>query len=497
MTRTSMPILLAALLAPAAIAAADEPPTYERDVGPILAKRCAACHNAKKLDDPDLSGGLALDSFEAATRGTAEHRVIEPGKPDASELYRRLVDPDEDRRMPMLDDPLPEPQTSMIRAWIAAGAPRGMPVARPATTPKAPTRAARTLDVVLSSPKKDGPAIALKVGPLPAVGALAFRGDGRLLAIGTSGRVVLWDLDDQQPAAVLGDLPGPIHALAFSRDGRRLALGAGLPARSGSVRVYAVPGGALLHDFEGHTDAVYAVALRPDGRQLASAGYDQTVRTWSLVDGRPLGVFTGHSSVVDDLAYTPDGHSLISAGKDGGIRRIDAETAQGARTYSDHEDEVLALAVRPDGSGFVTSGMEPQLRWWSLDRDKPTRKVGGHSGPVHALAFSGDGRHLISAGGDGTVRLWDGASGTFRRRLPGPTDWQYAVALSADGHLAAAAGWDGLVRLWDTETGALQLTLIVPPSDQAHATSWLALAPDGHWTASDDLRELVRVPEKK
>src|SRR5262245_39051436 len=109
--------LLASLLP----ASGDDPPTYERDVRPLLAKRCAVCHNAKKIDEPDLSGGLALDSYDAALRGTAKHKVIEPGKADASELARRLSDPDEDRRMPLGEGPLPEAQRALIRRWIDAG----------------------------------------------------------------------------------------------------------------------------------------------------------------------------------------------------------------------------------------------------------------------------------------------------------------------------------------------------------------------------------------
>src|SRR4051794_4157528 len=115
------------LLAPLLVLAlaSDGPPTYERDVRPILARRCVACHAAKKLDRVELSGGLALDSYEAALRGTAEHRVVDPGKPEASPRAARLEDPDDERRMPLMDEPLPEDQRTLIRRWIAAGAPRG------------------------------------------------------------------------------------------------------------------------------------------------------------------------------------------------------------------------------------------------------------------------------------------------------------------------------------------------------------------------------------
>src|SRR4051794_35226331 len=83
-----VPLLAAVLLASVGPVAADEPPTYERDVKPLLARRCAVCHNAKKVGNRDLSGGLALDTFEAILRGTEEHKVVVPGQAGESELYR-------------------------------------------------------------------------------------------------------------------------------------------------------------------------------------------------------------------------------------------------------------------------------------------------------------------------------------------------------------------------------------------------------------------------
>lgn len=501
----------------AGIATGDEPPTYESDIRPLFAKRCTVCHSKKNLDQTEVSGRLALDSFEAALAGTRERKVVAAGDASASALYQRLVDPDEEQRMPLAERPLTDPQRSLVRRWIDAGAPRGAagtaaitPVKSEAGSARPARRIIRALDVVVPTDAKAPPGmdgvsvgtgpvqLALKVGPLPAITALTFRGDGRQLAVGTFAAVVVWDLEEGKPVLVIEDVPGQVHALAYRKGDTQLAVGAGLPARSGSVRVYTLPDGSLLHDLPGHDDVVSELAFSPDGRRLASASFDQSVRLWELGDdgenvrGHLAGIFKGHSDFVFSAAFSTDGAAILSVSKDRSIKRIAVATLKEQRTYSEHNDDVLALAVHPGGTRFVTAGNEPQIRWWNEGDEKSAQKVSGHSGPVHQLVFSGDGKRLISAGADGTVRLWDGTTGAMLRTLPGTTEWQYAAAISGNGRRAAAGGWDGLVRVWDAEAGKLQATLLQPPAAAKTTTDWLIAVPGGSVASSAPLVPLLR-----
>src|SRR5438477_12369344 len=75
-------------------------PTYWADVRPLLRRNCTVCHSVRTLKEPDVSGGLALDSYAAVLKG-AKAAVVVPGKPDESELLRRLHIKDAAKRMPL------------------------------------------------------------------------------------------------------------------------------------------------------------------------------------------------------------------------------------------------------------------------------------------------------------------------------------------------------------------------------------------------------------
>ncbi|MCY2976254.1 MAG: DUF1549 domain-containing protein [Planctomycetota bacterium] len=92
---------------------------FEKDIVPILYHHCFACHSEKQTQ---AKGGLRLDTAE----GILDSGVIVPGKPDDSELMRRVsLFHTDDAVMPPLKggaQPLNDGQRLMVRQWIADGA---------------------------------------------------------------------------------------------------------------------------------------------------------------------------------------------------------------------------------------------------------------------------------------------------------------------------------------------------------------------------------------
>ncbi|MFO0906624.1 MAG: DUF1553 domain-containing protein [Pirellulales bacterium] len=101
-------------------AAADEPARdkiqFNRDIRPILAEHCLQCHGPDRLQ---RKADLRLDDRQAAI----DHGALVPGKPDASEIIRRLDAADPEERMPPKGRrEMPAAQKELLKKWVASGA---------------------------------------------------------------------------------------------------------------------------------------------------------------------------------------------------------------------------------------------------------------------------------------------------------------------------------------------------------------------------------------
>jgi hypothetical protein len=96
--------------------------SYSRDVRPILAENCFACHGH---DDQKRKADLRLDLRDSATRPAKGGAIaIVPGKLDRSELVRRITTSKDDDRMPPASSKkkLTSVQIETLKRWVAEGA---------------------------------------------------------------------------------------------------------------------------------------------------------------------------------------------------------------------------------------------------------------------------------------------------------------------------------------------------------------------------------------
>ena len=109
-----------------------------------------------------------------------------------------------------------------------------------------------------------------------------------------------------------------IDAVAFSPDGSILAASSDAAIRLWDMRKRRPIGGKMC----GHTDSPSDLRFSPDGKWLASAGWDGTARLWEAPSGRPLLVLEADVDRVSGVDFTPDGQ-LVTANWDGTVHLWD------------------------------------------------------------------------------------------------------------------------------------------------------------------------------
>lgn len=411
-------------------AAPEPPPDYARDIVPIVEANCLRCHSAAEQE-----GGLLLDTYEDMMRGGDTGAPVAAGNAEES-LLVRLVERRQKPHMPP-KRVLAAAEIAMLRAWIEAGA-------KPST---------------LRPPSLDGrvPSIAPKTAVRPAISALAFRPDGRELAVGGYREVRRLTWPGGASAGQVSGLQDLARAVEYSPDGRLLAIAGGIPGAYGELVIADAATGAHVRALAGHRDYVYAVAFSPDGARLASCGYDRTVRVWDVETGRVLHVLREHTEAVFGVAFSADGTRLASASADRSVKIWDVTTGARLYTLTDATDALSTVTFHPTEPRVSAAGADKTIRTWVLEAagGRQVQAYLAHTSGVLRLRYSADGTRLASSAMDASVKLWDADAGTELRTFGTQSDWPQGLAWSPDGRALAVGRHDGSLTIYDAATGAV------------------------------------------
>jgi len=268
------------------------------------------------------------------------------------------------------------------------------------------------------------------------VGALAVQGD-TILSGSFDTRAILWDSTTAQARQITRFHDGNVTAVAFLPQGFVTA------GQDGRVAVW--QGDSLTPAFSTAqgVSAIAAVAVSPDGAQIAAGFWDGTILLVDAATGTTRQI-RAHTARVTGLGYLADG-TLVSAGQD--LRLSLWDSALSLRVRTDLPDLPNGLAIAEDRIAVIFA--EGALR--VFDRDGallPERFLTDR--PLIALAVAG--QDIAAAAIDGTVWVLEGRDlrqRTTFRATQGPV-WSLAL----DAEILLAGGADGVIRRFAALDGA-------------------------------------------
>jgi WD40 repeat protein len=316
----------------------------------------------------------------------------------------------------------------------------------------------------------------------------AFRPDGKVVASGRAGFIVLTDVATLDDKAVLRGHPAEV--VGFGPDGKVLASSEGK-----TINLWDLASGRVMERLDAPA-AVSCLEFSPDGKVLAWAS-DGKIQLWDAAASKVRHAPLVHPGV-RALSFSRAGKLLASGGEDGAVRLWDPATGKGRFVLGPHPVTVLVgregsvprdrivptlVAFRPDGMRLAAASGSLLALWGPGGRFESRALL---EEEVCSVAFSPDGSRLAAGLVEGTIALHDGETGRERAVLRGPPGWVMGLAFSPDGKVLATvsvSAKEGLsrVRLWDIASGKGQ----VSPRDVRGVSETVAFSPDGGTLAYD------------
>lgn len=277
---------------------------------------------------------------------------------------------------------------------------------------------------------------------------------------------------------------GAVTSLAISPDDKLAAYGTAIAnlivdnSYQAKIILFNPSDLQTISTLEGHKGMVTALAFSPDGKILASSGYDLSVKLWDVATGKLMRQINT-ADPANSLMFSPDGTKLATA-SNRELALIDPLSMQALQSIPDANGQELAFS--PDGNTLLVASsmdikvIDPNAGTITLTIPDPVTLVptmsvlanGGvevtYASPdfVEGFALSPNGTQIVTytnirslelVPGAENIRLatWDAKTGEYLSEVEFAGGLIRAMKYSPDGSLLAIGNGDEL-WIWDTAT---------------------------------------------
>ncbi|KAL1123569.1 hypothetical protein AAG570_002645 [Ranatra chinensis] len=207
---------------------------------------------------------------------------------------------------------------------------------------------------------------------------------------------------------------------------------------------------APIVSLEGHQGDIFSVKFHPEGKYLASTGFDRQIFIWNVYGQcENISTMTGHSGAVMELHFSTDGNTIFTCSTDNSVAMWDLNAGVRIKKLKGHTGFVNSCHPTRRGTQLVVSGSDDcSIKVWDpRKRGKATSMVNPYQ--VTTVSFNDTAEQVFSSGIDNEIKVWDLRANSVVNKLRGHTDTVTGLSLSSDGSYLLSNSMDNTLRIWD------------------------------------------------
>jgi len=251
--------------------------------------------------------------------------------------------------------------------------------------------------------------------------------------------------------------------VCYSPDGKMVATG----GWDSTIEVHEVSTGKCINTYDIYFGYVTSICFSPDGKLLCAGNGEHTsdykaiyisIYIWDVSSGDRIQILKGHSKNIISLSFTPDGRYIISGSQDKSVKIWDYVTGICRFNYEGFASNFCNVICNSNGKMVLSGFSDNIIKLWEISTGNILRSFQGHTERIESIDISSDGRYLVSGSWE-TVKLWDVSSGKCIRNFYGHKRIINSVCFSPLGELVLSGSDDQTMKLWELATGRCLRTI--------------------------------------